>query len=264
MNILLPRFHPIAVISLFVFYVLCLLEGGEANPDILRAEPLTAIMLGLGGAASLWSAWSAGERQDAAMRAQRKEERRLRRERRRKRKEIRRILGPGARAASQRLLRNQYGYSKARVDEITEDVARSIESFVDSENAEIDRDRTNRQSKKRRRELYQMYLDTLSKGRLGAIREGEVVGAQQKAQDQQVQAHYASTLANLPESPISQVPMMQLQTPSMGERVAGVAGDFLGGLTAAGGGEADFWKGWGKGKETSDGSGGLGYGQPKK
>ena len=238
-----------------------MLEGGEANPDILRAEPITLTLLGLGTAAGIWQGVEAGNRADAAMRAQRREERRLRKERKRKRKEIRRILGPGARAASQRLLRNQYGYSKARVDEITEGVARTIEGWVDAENAEIDRDRTSRQSKKRRRELYQMYLDTLSKGRLGAVREGEAVGLQQKAQDQQVQAHYAATLANLPESPISQVPMMQLQTPSMGERMAGVAGDLLGGLAAAGAGEADFWKGKGKGKETSPGNLGSGYGQ---
>lgn len=223
MNILLPKFHPVTWVSFFAFYVLCLLEGGDPNPEFLFAA-WPAIAIGVGAALGIGGAIAASNRQSDAIKAQKTAERK-------RRKSIKKVLGPEARRAKRRLKRGKYGLSKARQQETTEELQRATEAQAKGQRAELERGEEGAYGPGRKdalkRALAERQMSTVAQGRLGTARMSEQLGQQQQQADRSTVQHYGATLGGL----TSQVPQMQLQTPGMFERLAGVGTQ---GLVAAG------------------------------
>lgn len=254
MNILLPKFHPLVWIASAAFYILCLLEGGEPNPDIeLAAWPLVALAAsaGLGIAKSV----AANKRQKDAIKAQKKAEKQRRRD-------IKKVLGPEAERAKKRLAKGKYGLSKARQREGVEEIQRATEAQAKGERAQLERGEEGAYGPGRKdalkRALAGRQLGTVAQGRLGTTRMSEQLGAQQRGADVATTQHYGATLGGLQ----SQVPTMQHQTPGMWERMGDVgmqgltAGATMGAFSGGGGGEGGGG-GWGKTAGDDPGAGKL-------
>ena len=222
MNILLPKFHPLTWVSFFAFYVLCLLEGGDPNPEFVFAA-WPAIAIGVGAALGVGSAVAANKRQKDAIAAQKAAERKRRRD-------IKRTLGPEAGRAKRRLKRGKYGLSKARQREGTEEIQRATEAQAKGQRAELERGEEGAYGPGRKDSLKQALaerqMSTVAQGRLGTARMSEQLGQQQQSADRATVQQYGAALGGL----TSQVPQMQMQTPGMFERLASVGTQ---GLTAA-------------------------------
>ena len=226
MNVLIPKFHPLALLVCFAFYVLCLLEGGEVNPDFVRAELFTAIGLGVVAATSIYGAVSANNRQkdalaqsEAAMELQAEQEAQ-------RRADVEKAYGPQAEKAQKRLSKGKYGLSKSREREIGEETGRATDALLGSQLAELERGDEGRVFSGRRealkRGLMKSGLDTVAETRLGSARFSEELAENQRLQDISIKQNYGSLLAGLPPSQLpgmaqNQAAMMA-GMPTAGER----------------------------------------------
>ena len=248
MHILIPKFHPVAWLSIFAFYVLCLLEGGDPDPGLVFSiDPITgAIVGGTAVALGLTSAIAGNKREKRAIAAQKAAERK-------RRQAIKKAMGPEARRAQKRLKRGKYGFSQAKQREGTEEIQHSAEAQAKGQRAELERGEGPYGSGRRealKRALSQQQQSTVAQGRLGTARLSEQVGAQQQAADRSTVTQYGQALGGLQ----SAVPGMMMQSKSGAERFADIG---MQGLTAAatlgafsgGGGSAGGGTGTGTGAD---------------
>lgn len=222
MSILFPRIHPICWLGLLSFYVFSAVCGGPSNPEVSFAvlPLLGGIALGLGAAVGIWGAYKADKRAKEAMALQKQQEAE-------RKASIKKYFGPEAMKAAERLEKGDYGFSDTRVRAFSEEGMRQRQAAMKSAFADLDRaaqmPRYSGRRERLKRELSQQVMGETGKSRLDAERLGEQVGAQQQAADRGTTQAYAGMLGGLQSS----VPSMMLQTPSMGERMAGIAGNTL-------------------------------------
>lgn len=221
MSILLPKFHPLVWAGCVVLYILCLLEGGDPNPEILVAMPIgIGVALGAAAALGVGSSIMSWRRQNKAIAAQKLAERR-------KRRDVKKALGPEMRRARRRLKKGGYGLSEARMQEIREEIQKAIDAQAKGEQAELERGRQGPYGPGAKDTLKQdlavRTAGQTSAGTLAGIRQGGVLGAEQQARDVSTMQHYGASLAGLP----SNVAQMQYQTPGLGERLTGTGTDLI-------------------------------------
>ena len=221
MSTLLPKFHPLVWIAFTAFYILCLLEGSEPNPDIQHAL-LPAIALGVAAASGIAGSIAQSKRQKEAIEAQKKVEAK-------RRKDIKSVLGPEAKRAKERLAKGKYGLSQARQREGVEEIQRATEAQAKGERAQLERGEEGAYGPGRKdalkRAMAGRQASAVAQGRLGTARGSDQLGAQQRGADVATRQHYGATLGGLQ----SAVPAMQHGTPGVWEQMAGVATQ---GLTA--------------------------------
>jgi len=224
MHILIPKFHPVAWLSIFAFYALCLLEGGDPDPGLVFSiDPITGAIIG-GTALTLGigKAIAGNKREKRAIAAQKAAERKRRRA-------IKKAMGPEARRAQKRLRKGKYGFSQAKQREGTEEIQRAAEAQAKGQRAELERGEGPYGSGRKealKRALADRQRSTVSQGRLGTARLSEQVGAQQQQADRGTVTQYGQALGGLQ----SAVPGMMMQSRSGFERFADVG---MQGLTAA-------------------------------
>jgi len=242
-SILLPKFHPLVWAGCVVLYILCLLEGGNPNPEILVAMPIgIGVALGIAAAAGAGSSLLSWRRQNKAIAAQKLAERR-------KRRDIKKALGPEMRRARRRLKKGGYGLSEARMQEIREEIQKAIDAQAKGEQAELERGRQGPYGPgakdTSKQDLAVRTAGQTAAATLAGIRQGEVLGAQQQARDVSTTQHYGASLAGLP----SNVAQMQYQTPGLGERLTGNVTDLVtAGATVGAVEKGAGWGGGGSGK----------------
>ena len=240
MELLIPKFNPFTWFCLSVFYVLCLVYGGDPNPDFVRAELLTIIALGTAAATSIGSAIAANKRAKKARELEQAGMELAEKQEEQRRADIKDAFGDIAKDAEERRETDDYGIPLAEQREIIEEGRAAIDAQQKTARAELERgeDATPFGSG-RRQALKQALVDSganeAAKLRLGATRFSDEIGERRRQQDITVGQNYASMLGGLPAS---QLPGMAFQqaaglraTPSGFERGAQVG---LEGLTAAG------------------------------
>ena len=237
MNVLIPNFRPVIWLGVVAFYILCLLEGGEPNPDFLRAELITASLLAITAGASIYGAVTANQRQKEALSQQDEAMAMQAQAEAQRRSDVKESFGGEAKAADKRLKRGRYGLSTAREREVAQETGRSVDAAQKTQLAELERGDEGRVFSGRRQALKRGImgegLDAVSKARLGATRFSEELGESQRQRDIGIKQNYASLLAGLPPSGLpgmasSQAQMMMGMT-SPGERASQLA---MQGLTA--------------------------------
>ena len=232
MKLLFPDFRLIHWLGFLAAYIFCLLDVSPEYPDMSLAilPVLGGIALAAGVGTSIYGAYKADQRQKEAIAAQKAAEKR-------RRADIKKAYGGEAKAAKARLKRpDQYGLSEARQREGTQEITRSAQAATKSQLAELDRGAGAAPFASGRREAIKrniagQTLAATGAGRLGTARLSEDVAQQQQAADRAITKNYASMLAGLPAS---QVPSMMMQSPGMGERMAGIAGQAITGAAMMG------------------------------
>lgn len=230
-NILIPKFHPVTWVCLVVYYIICELYGGDPNPDIVRAEIITALAavgLAASAGASIYGAVSANQRQKEALaQSERALEMQAEQEAQR-RADVKEGFGDEAATADARLKKGKYGIDTARQREIGEDTSRAVQAGLKTGLAELERGSDGRVSSGRQEEMQRDLMvagaDEAAKNVLGTARFSEELAENQRQRDIGIKQNYTSLLAGLPPS---QLPgMMQNQAamlagmPTAGERFA--------------------------------------------
>ena len=214
MHILIPKFNPFVWLSIFAFYLLCLLDDSEIDPDLVYSiDPIsagilggTALALGIGGTIA------ATKREKKAIKAQEKVERE-------RREAIKKAMGPEAKRAQKRLKTGKYGFSQAKQREGTEEIQRATEAQAKGQRAELERGQGPYGSGRKealKRALAGRQAASVAQGRLGTARLSEQVGAQQQAADRGTVAQYGQAMGGLGSS----VPQMMMASQSPFERLS--------------------------------------------
>tara|TARA_R100001443_G_scaffold37141_1_gene50919 strand:+ start:4 stop:843 length:840 start_codon:yes stop_codon:yes gene_type:complete len=238
MNVLIPKFSPLTWLGFVAFYILCLLEGGEPNPDFLRAELLTAGLLAVTAGASIYGAVSANNRQKDALAQQEKAMQMQKEAEERRRKDVQEGFGDEHKAASKRLKKGKYGISRAKKLEGTEEAGRALAAAQKSTLAEYERGDEGRIFSGRReaakRDFARAALGDAAQYTLGQTRLGEEIAENQRQRDIGIKQNYTSMLAGLPPSGLpgmaSSTAQMMAGMTSPGERAAQLG---MQGMTAA-------------------------------
>tara|TARA_R100000149_G_C5875409_1_gene139212 strand:- start:1522 stop:2349 length:828 start_codon:yes stop_codon:yes gene_type:complete len=240
MELLIPKFNPFTWFCLSVFYVLCLVYGGDPNPDFVRAEWLTLLALGTAAATSIGSAVAANKRAKQARELEAEGMKLAEKQEKQRRADIKDAFGDIAKEAEERREKDDYGLSQAEQREIIEEGRAAIDAQQKTARAELERgeDATPFGSGRRqalKQALAESGANEAAKLRLGAARFSDEIGEARRREDVTIGQNYASMLGGLPAS---QLPGMAFQqaaglraTPSGFERGAQVG---LQGLTAAG------------------------------
>jgi hypothetical protein len=237
MNVLIPKFSPLTWLGFVAFYILCLFEGGEPNPDFLRAELITAGLLAITAGASIYGAVSANNRQKDAL-AQQEDAMQLQKEmEEQKRADVKKGFGGEAKAADKRLKKGKYGISRAKKLEGTEEAGRALAAAQKSTLAEYERGDEGRIFSGRReaakRDFARAALGDSAKYTLAQTRLGEEIAENQRQRDIGIKQNYTAMLAGLPPSGLpgmaSNQAAMMAGMASPGERASQLA---MQGLTA--------------------------------
>lgn len=240
MELLIPKFNPFTWFCLSVFYVLCLVYGGDPNPDFVRAELLTVIALGTAAATSIGSAIAANKRAKQARELEAEGMKLAEKQEKQRRADIKDAFGDIAKEAEERREKDDYGLSQAEQREIIEEGRAAIDAQQKTARAELERgeDATPFGSGRRqalKQALAESGANEAAKLRLGAARFSDEIGEARRREDVTIGQNYASMLGGLPAS---QLPGMAFQqaaglraTPSAFETGAQIG---LQGLTAAG------------------------------
>ena len=235
MSLLVPKFHPFIWAALTTFYLLCLVCGGEANPDVAQAAwPLVAI----GGALALGAVKEA----IAAKRGKKDAEAA-------KAAEAKRVAGyetamaPVVDPAKERLANpEQYTTSQATKREQLEETQKVVEAQTRGEEAEIKRGAGSGPYGSGKQfqvmdDLQKRRADALAGARLGIERQSDVLADAKKRADEGILTQYAGTMAGM-------APTAQPTTPGIGEGLlslgsSGITAAASAGLIPTGGGDGD-------------------------
>ena len=212
MSILIPKFNLVTWASLTAFFVLCLFEGGEPNPELSHAV-LGLIALTTVAAAGVKAAWDKNKRQKEAIESTATFEEG-------RKQDITDAYKASVDPAQARLTKDDYGPSDASMRDQHEDVARAVAAQDRFDRAALDRDRQGAYGPGTKfdlsAELAKRRLNTLASSKLGIQRAGDMAGAQAKASDVQLTTSYGNVLGGLG----SNVANMQYNTPGMWERLS--------------------------------------------
>ena len=230
MSLLVPKFHPFTWAALTAFYLLCLVCGGEANPDVAQAAwPLVAI----GGALALGAVKEA----IAAKRAKKDAEAA-------KAAEAKRVAGyetamaPVVDPAKERLANpEQYTTPQATKRESLEETQKALDAQTRGEELEAKRGEGPYGSGKQFQmmdHLRKRRADALAGARLGIERQSDVLADAKKRADEGILTQYAGTMAGM-------APTAQPTTPGIGEGLlslgtSGITAAASAGLIPGGGG----------------------------
>ncbi len=243
MDLLIPKFHPVTWVSLFVAFILCLLDESPPNVDV-RQSILGAIALGTVAAAMVGKSIAANKRQKEAIEAQKDFEAT-------RRADIKDAYASATDPAHERLKKDDYGASDAKIREDTEALARQTIEASDDERKDVNRQTGGAYGSGQNFRLLDAIRSkrdaTIAQGGLAARRQGDILGRQDKAADIAVTTAEGQALGGLG----SNVASMQYNTPGMFERLAGdtaqigtalASGGYLSGpsgTAGAGGGTPD-------------------------
>jgi len=212
-NILIPKFHPVTWVCFVVYYFICELYGGDPNPDIARAEILSAIVGTVVAGSAIYGAISANNRQKEAL-AQAEAAMKLQAEQEEQRRgDVISSFGPQASKADERLAEDDYGFSLSREREIDEETNLAIQAAQKTALSELDRGVEGRVfsgfQEDAKRDISKAGADEAAKARLASTRFSEDLAENQRQGDIAIKQNYAALLSGLPPS---QLPgMMQNQ-----------------------------------------------------
>jgi hypothetical protein len=220
-SLLIPKFHPITWAVLAAAYLLCLFQGGEPNPEVVRADPTLLLLGGVLAAGAVKEAFAARRAKKDAEALAAAGAARL--------KGFETAMAPVVDPAKERIADpTQYKESDAIKREKLEDTQKALEAQTRGEEAEIKRGAgaapywSGRQLQMMD-DLRKRRADAVSGTRLGIERQADVMAAQKEAADKALLQGYAAQQAGLR-------PMPGASAPGLGERLLGVG---LSGATTA-------------------------------
>ena len=247
MSLLIPKFHPITWAVLAAAYLLCLVCGGEPNPEVTQAAwPLVA----LGGAWAL----GGGKEAMAAKRAK-KDAEALAKAQAARAKGFETAMAPIVDPAEERLADpTQYKESAASRREKLEETQQALEAQTRAQEAEGERGAGAGPYGSGKQFQMMDYLrkrraDALSGAKLGIERQSDYLAAQKEAADKSLLQSYAAQQAGLASMPGP-------STPGLGEGLMDVGISTIG----AGAQMGVFGEATGPGGGGGSGGGGAGAG----
>ena len=172
MSILIPKFNLVTWASLTAFFVLCLFEGGEPNPELSHAV-LGLAVLGSVAALGVKAAYDKNKRQKEAIAATADFEAG-------RKQDITDAYKASVDPAQARLTKDDYGPSDASMRDQHEDVARAVAAQDRFDRAALEQERQGPYGPGTKfdlsAELAKRRLNTLASSKLGIQRGGDMAG----------------------------------------------------------------------------------------